>query len=42
MNIFIEYSLFIFFLPLLAFLINIFLGKRLPRHGDWVFPCWPF
>ena len=36
MNIFIEYSLFIFFLPLLAFLINIFLGKRLPRHGDWV------
>jgi NADH-quinone oxidoreductase subunit L len=36
MNIFIEYSLFIFFLPLAAFLINIFFGKRLPRQGDWV------
>ena len=36
MNIFIEYSLFIYFLPLGAFFINIFLGKKLPRQGDWI------
>ena len=35
-NIFIKYSVFILFLPLLAFLIQIFVGKRLPRQGDWV------
>jgi NADH-quinone oxidoreductase subunit L len=35
-NIFINYSLFILFLPLLAFIIQIFFGKRLPRQGDWV------
>ena len=35
-NTFILYSLFILFLPLLAFLIQIFIGKRLPRQGDWV------
>jgi len=35
-NIFINYSLFILFLPLAAFLIQIFYGRRLPRQGDWV------
>ena len=35
-NIFINYSLFILFLPLVAFVIQIFFGKRLPRQGDWV------
>ena len=35
-NMFILYSLFILFLPLLAFLIQIFVGKRLPCQGDWV------
>lgn len=35
-NIFIKYSLFILFLPLLAFVIQIFFGKRLPRQGDWI------
>ena len=29
-------SLLILFLPLAAFVINIFFGKRLPRQGDWV------
>ena len=33
---FIEYSLYILFLPLLAFVIQIFFGKKLPRQGDWV------
>ena len=33
---FINYSLFILFLPLVAFIIQIFFGKRLPRQGDWV------
>ena len=33
---FIDYSLFILFLPLLAFVIQIFFGKKLPRQGDWV------
>ncbi|GIS47532.1 MAG: hypothetical protein Ct9H90mP20_2020 [Candidatus Neomarinimicrobiota bacterium] len=28
--------LLILFLPLIAFIINIFFGKRLPRQGDWV------
>ena len=28
--------LLILFLPLCAFLINIFFGKRLPRQGDWI------
>jgi len=36
MNIFIQYALVIYFLPLAAFLIQIFFGKRLPRKGDWV------
>ena len=31
-----DYSLLILFLPLAAFLIQIFIGKRLPRQGDWV------
>ena len=35
-NIFINYSLFILFLPLAAFVIQILVGKRLPRQGDWV------
>ena len=35
-NTFINYSLIILFLPLVAFLIQIFIGKRLPRQGDWV------
>ena len=35
-HIFINYSLFILFLPLVAFVIQIFFGKRLPRDGDWV------
>jgi len=35
-NIFIKYSLLILFLPLAAFVIQIFFGKRLPRQGDWV------
>ena len=35
-NIFINYSLLILFLPLAAFVIQIFFGKRLPREGDWV------
>ncbi len=35
-NIFINYSLFILFLPLGAFLVQILIGKRLPRQGDWV------
>ena len=33
---FIDYSLFILFLPLLAFVIQIFFGRKLPRQGDWV------
>ncbi len=36
MNIFIQYALLIYFLPLAAFLVQIFIGKRLPRKGDWV------
>ena len=35
-NLFIRYSVLILFLPLLAFIIQIFVGKRLPRQGDWV------
>ena len=35
-NIFINYSLLILVLPLVAFVILIFAGKRLPRQGDWV------
>ena len=35
-NIFINYSILILFLPLAAFVIQIFFGKRLPREGDWV------
>jgi len=31
-NIFINYSLFILFLPLVAFVVLIFTGKRLPRQ----------
>ena len=30
------FCLLILFLPLGAFVINIFFGKRLPRQGDWV------
>lgn len=32
----ITYGLLILLLPLLAFLIQIFLGRRLPRQGDWI------
>ncbi len=32
----ITLALYIWLLPLLAFTIQIFLGKRLPRKGDWV------
>ena len=32
----IESALIIWLLPLAAFVINILLGKRLPRKGDWV------
>jgi len=35
-NIFIKYSLAILLLPLVAFVVQIFFGKRLPREGDWV------
>jgi len=35
-NIFIKYSLAILFLPLIAFVVQIFFGKRLPRQGDWI------
>ena len=35
-NSYIQNSLIILFLPLVAFLIQIFVGKRLPRQGDWV------
>tara|TARA_A100001388_G_scaffold277434_1_gene268607 strand:- start:1477 stop:3531 length:2055 start_codon:yes stop_codon:yes gene_type:complete len=31
-----DACMLILFLPLLAFVINIFFGKRLPRQGDWV------
>ena len=33
---FIQFSLLILFLPLGAFLVQIFFGKRIPRDGDWV------
>jgi NADH-quinone oxidoreductase subunit L len=36
MNIFIQYALIIYLLPLAAFVIQILIGKRLPRQGDWV------
>ena len=32
----IRYAYIIPFLPLLSFFINIAVGKRLPRKGDWV------
>jgi NADH-quinone oxidoreductase subunit L len=32
----IDQSLIIWLLPLAAFIIQIFFGKRLPRNGDWV------
>jgi NADH-quinone oxidoreductase subunit L len=32
----IQLALIAWLLPLLAFVINIFVGKRLPRKGDWV------
>ena len=35
-NIFINYSIIILFLPLVAFVIQIFFGKHLYRQGDWV------
>lgn len=31
-----QWCLWIVLLPLTAFLIQAFFGKRLPRHGDWV------
>ena len=33
---FIQFSLLILLLPLAAFVVQIFFGKRLPRQGDWV------
>ena len=36
MNIFIQFALITYFLPLAAFVVNIMFGKRLPRQGDWV------
>jgi NADH-quinone oxidoreductase subunit L len=36
MNIFLQYALLIYLLPLLAFVIQILVGKRLPRQGDWL------
>ena len=30
------FSAFILFLPLVAFVVQIFAGRRLPRQGDWV------
>ena len=35
-NSFITFALFILFLPLAAFVIQIFFGNKLPRNGDWV------
>ena len=35
-SMYINYSLYILFLPLVAFLVQIFFGKKLPRQGDWV------
>ncbi|MEE8335688.1 MAG: NADH-quinone oxidoreductase subunit L, partial [Candidatus Neomarinimicrobiota bacterium] len=35
-NILTDFGLLILFLPLAAFLILIFAGKKLPREGDWV------
>ena len=35
-NSYIQNSLIILFLPLVAFVIQIFVGKRLPRQGDWI------
>jgi len=32
----INFGILILVLPLLAFVVQIFLGKRLPRQGDWV------
>lgn len=36
MNIFIKYALIIYLLPLLAFVLQTFFGRRLPRQGDWI------
>ncbi len=36
MDTIIQYALIILLLPLAAFVIQIFFGKRLPRHGDWL------
>ena len=33
---FLPYAWIIPFLPLSSFFVNIFVGKRLPRQGDWV------
>ena len=35
-NFYTDASLVILFLPLLAFVINILFGKKLPRQGDWI------
>jgi NADH-quinone oxidoreductase subunit L len=32
----IDQSLIIWLLPLAAFILQIFFGKRLPRNGDWL------
>ena len=32
----INYAITILVLPLLSFIVQIFIGKRLPRNGDWV------
>ena len=32
----INYGIAILLLPLMAFVVQIFVGKRLPRNGDWI------
>ena len=32
----VNYGIAILLLPLIAFVVQIFVGKRLPRNGDWV------
>lgn len=36
MNVFLQYALLIYLLPLVSFVILVFFGNRLPRKGDWV------
>jgi len=36
MNVFLQYAILIYLLPLVSFGVMVFFGKRLPRKGDWV------